>query len=176
MLLITPNDLSIMLNITRKMFERLLVFGILVPANTESNMSAKRSPGFRPLQSLIRYQKKGTGIATRVRLEVQAFSFVLLRAFNSHFGAPEFVDFNMKELKGTFSGCMSAMSGECHALLAVNFFNSDASDWEYAVEPFPFTLAIDQMPNELVRGSNVSLFPHIVTLLTEHVRAYRSSV
>jgi hypothetical protein len=67
----TPNDLSIFLNICRKMFERLRAFGW---ADSDSESVIRREftlRRFRPLSSFIRYQKKGTGIATRVRAEVQ---------------------------------------------------------------------------------------------------------
>jgi hypothetical protein len=140
---LTPNDMSIFINISRTMFERLRAFGI--------QQGFENNGGRRNIfSSLIRYQKKGTGIATRVRAEIQTLSFVLLRAYKSHFGAPEFLDFNVKHVKGLLEGCMSALSGECSALAAVNFFNSEVSDWEYAVEPFPLALGVEQMPNELV--------------------------
>lgn len=146
---LTPNDLSIMINILSKMVERLRAFGSPAPADKAMTPTpASQKPG--PLSSLIRYQKRGTGIATRVRAQVEAFSFVLLRAYKSLVGAPEFLDFNIKDLKGKLEGCMSALSGECSATLSVNFYNAEVKEWEYAVEPFPFTLAIDQMPNELV--------------------------
>lgn len=148
---LTPNDISIMSNIARTMIERLKAFGIQQGA--ESN--ADRRSAF---SSLVRYQKKGTGIATRIRGEIQTFSFVLLRAYKSHFGAPEFLDFNIKHLKGLFEGCMSALSGECSALVAVNSFNSEVADWEYAVEPFPLNLGIEQMPNELVRSGAFAIY------------------
>lgn len=69
----TPNDLSIFLNICKKMSERLRAFGwgdSEFPHRT--TLSTNR---FRPLSSIIRYQKKGTGIATRVRGEVQVRKF-----------------------------------------------------------------------------------------------------
>jgi hypothetical protein len=146
---LTPNDLSIMINICGKMFERLRAFGS-EPAEMKETAPSAHSRKLGPLSSLIRYQKRGTGIATRVRAEVRAFSFVLLRAYKSLVGAPEFLDFNIQDLKGKLEGCMSALSGECSAALSVNFFNAEVGDWDYALEPFPFTLAIDQMPNELV--------------------------
>jgi len=152
---LTPNDLSIFLNVCKKMFERLRAFGSQAEDGQEESRSFSQRSRMRPLASLIRYQKKGTGIATRVRAEIQAFSFVLLRAYKSFVGAPEFLDFNIKNLKGKLEGCMSALSGECSAALSVNFYNEEVSDWEYVVEPFPFTLTIDQMPNELVSLSFV---------------------
>lgn len=140
---LTPNDISIIINITRTMFDRLRAFG------TQQDVR-KSGKGKNMLSSLVRYQKKGTGIATRIRAEIQTFSFVLLRAYKSYFGAPEFLDFNIREAKGLFEGCISALSGDCSALVSVNSFNSDVADWEYAVEPFLLNIGIEQMPNELV--------------------------
>jgi hypothetical protein len=151
---LTPNDLSIMITVWQKMVERLRAFGIQDPEDADGQAAPGGSRQGHPLSSLIRYQKKGTGIATNIRMQVHAFSFVLLRAYKSNFGAPEFLDFNLKELKLKLGGCMSALSGDCTATFSVNFFNSVAADWEYAVEPFPFSLGVDQMPNELVRISD----------------------
>jgi hypothetical protein len=143
---LTPNDVSIMINIARAMIERLRAFG------TEDGVDDPAASIRRNnLSSLIRYQKKGTGIATRIRAEIQTVSFVLLRAYKCHCGAPDFLDFNIKQVKGIFEGCLSAMSGECAALVAINSFNSEVSDWEYAVEPFSVNFGLEQMPNELVR-------------------------
>jgi hypothetical protein len=65
----TPSDLSIFLNVCKKMYDRLRAFGW---GESETSPREKVTPGrFRPLSSIIRYQKKGTGIATRVRGEVQ---------------------------------------------------------------------------------------------------------
>jgi hypothetical protein len=147
---LTPNDLSIMLNITRKMIERMRAFSIGVAG--VSDEAAQKSSGRRSgvLSSLIHYQKKGTGIATVIRAEVHDISFVLLRAYKSYSGAPEFLTFSIHGLKAKLEGCMSALSGECLATVAVNFFNAEANDWEYAVESFPVTVGFDQMPNEIV--------------------------
>jgi hypothetical protein len=146
---LTPNDLSIMMNISRSLFERLRAFGV---QNDKQLPIAKKSM----FSTLIRYQKKGTGIATQIRSEVQKFSFVLLRAYRSYFGAPEFLDFNITQVKGVFDGCVSALSGEISATVCVNFFNSDIEDWEYAVEPFPLSITVEQMPNEVVRTCQLS--------------------
>jgi hypothetical protein len=145
---LTPNDLSIMIKVWQKMVERLRAFNDPEPGDTTGQRGSQK---MQPWSSLIRYQKKGTGIATSVRMEIHAFSFVLLRAYKSNFGAPEFLDFNVRELKVKLEGCMSALSGESSAVFSVNFFNPEVADWEYAIEPFPFSLGIDQMPNELVR-------------------------
>jgi hypothetical protein len=52
---------------------------------------------------------------------------------------------------------MSALSGDFSATFSINFFNAKVADWEYAVEPFPVLLTMDQMPNELV-SNNVDRF------------------
>jgi hypothetical protein len=142
---LTPNDLSIMINISRSLSERLRAFGV----QSDKQLTLAKKNIF---SALIRYQKKGTGIATQIRSEIQTFSFVLLRAYRSYFGAPEFLDFNIRHVKGVFDGCVSALSGELSATVCVNFFNSDIEDWEYAVEPFPLSISIEQMPNEVVRA------------------------
>jgi hypothetical protein len=65
----TPNDLSIFLNVCQKMSERLRAFGW---GDSVSPPRQQISSGrFRPLSSIIRYQKKGTGVATRIRGQVQ---------------------------------------------------------------------------------------------------------
>jgi hypothetical protein len=143
---LTPNDLSIMINISKIFVERMRAFSHHAPGNGDSSRPDKA----RFFSCLIRYQKKGTGIATGVRVEIQTISFILLRAYKTYLGSPEFLEFLVKGMKGRLEGCMSALSGECSSVLSVNFFNSDAADWEYAVEPFPLSIEIDQMPNELV--------------------------
>jgi hypothetical protein len=150
---LTPNDLMIMLSIFSKMFDRLRVVDLSHGVNTELQ-EQRNGPRARPFSSVVRYQRKGTGIATRVRLDVQTFSFVLLRAYKSHSGAPEFLDINLQEIKGHLEGCLSALSGDCCAEVSVKFFNSEAADWEHAIEPFLFRLTIDQMPNELLLRLN----------------------
>lgn len=139
----TPNDLSTMVNISRTMVTRMKLF-------SSSNGIQRSRQRLKTLSSLIRYQKKGTGIATSVRAQVQSVSFVLLQAYKSHIGSPEFLDFKLENVKLTLEGCLSALSGECHACISVNLLNSDSGLWEYAVEPFPFSLVVDQMPDEIV--------------------------
>lgn len=142
----TPNDLSTFLNVGMKMYERLRSFGI---NETTETVPMDRHQG--PLHMLVRYQKKGTGIATSLRVEVQEFSFMLLRAFKSVVGAPQFLDLRVDALKGNFEGCLSAMSGDVNGFTYLNFFNPEVNGWEYAVERFPLALLVEQMPNELVR-------------------------
>jgi hypothetical protein len=143
---LTPNDISIVTNISWTMYDRLRAFGVNPDPHKESSSGEK----FMRFSPVIRYKKKGTGIATRVRVEVQTLSFVLLRTYKSHYGAPEFLDFNVKEVKASFEGCLSALSGDVTGLISLNFFNSDVRDWEYVLEPFPLTLLLEQMPNEVV--------------------------
>lgn len=143
---LTPNDLSIMVTIWRTMLDRVRAFG----SEESDSQSKTRASGTHPLRTIIRYQKKGTGIATSIRFEIQGLSFTLLRAYKSFCGAPEFLDFHIEFLKGQLEGCMSALSGELNAILSINFYNADINEWEYVAEPFPVTLSVDQMPNELV--------------------------
>ena len=142
---LAPEDMIVLTAVSRYVFERLRSFGV---QSWQSGNDARKMQSTR--RSLIRYQRKGTGIATRVRLEIQLFSFVLLRTYRSIVGTVPIFDLNIKALKGNVEGCMSALSGECHAIVSANFFNTEAGDWEYLIEPFSAILSIEQMPNELV--------------------------
>jgi hypothetical protein len=155
---LTPNDISIVTNISWTMYDRLRAFSV----NKDLNHERPSFEKFLRFSPLIRYKKKGTGIATRVRAEVQTLSFVLLRSYKSHYGAPEFLDFNIQEVKASLEGCLSALSGDVSGSISLNFYNSDARDWEYVLEPFPVTLGFEQMPNEVVSSLNV--LDHILYL------------
>jgi hypothetical protein len=144
---LTPNDLSIFVGIVSTMLRRLQ--GVHDVQNSPAEKPIVPSIGESPF-SLLTYQKRGTGIATNIRVELHAFSFVVLRDFQTKFGAPEFLALNVTSLKAVLGGCMSALSGECNACISVEFFNAEVSDWEYAIEPFPMMISIDQMPNELI--------------------------
>jgi hypothetical protein len=150
---LAPEDIRILTTVARYVLDRLRSFGVRSwsggnqSVGDQSDASEKQTRSFG---SLIRYQKKGTGIATRLRLEVQLLSFVLLRAYRPNIGAIPIFDLNVKALKGNVEGCMSALSGEIAAVVSTNFFNTEIGDWEYAVEPFQTVLTVDQMPNELV--------------------------
>ena len=145
---LTPNDAFIMVNICTKMLERLKAFG---SPPVKPGDERQRSQRAGPLASLIRYQKRGTGIATRIDVDIHSMSFVLLKAFKSMYGAPEFLGFHVVDFKGRLEGCMSALSGDCSALASVKVFNAEVWDWDFALEPFPILLKIEQMPNEMVR-------------------------
>jgi hypothetical protein len=142
---LTTNDASIVVNICLTMLDRLRGFGMPLGVNkTEGSRNV--------FSSLVRYQKKGSGVATRIRVDILTLSFVLLRAYKSIFGAPEFVDFNVKHVKGLFEGCISALSCDLSCIVSIVLFNSNVSDWEYAVEPCALNVGMEQMPNELVRN------------------------
>jgi hypothetical protein len=151
---LTPNDLTILLSIVNVMIKRLR--GEQDSSQSPNERSSKRNDSKAAVSSLVKYQKRGTGIATNIRIEFQTFSFVVLRAFQSKYGAPEFLAFKLKELKAKLGGCISALSGECSAGISIDFYNAEVSAWEYAVEPFQINIAVDQMPNELV-----SIFPMV---------------
>jgi hypothetical protein len=143
---LTTNDASIILNISRTMIERLRNFGIqqsIGPIGKRQRLGA--------LAALVSYRKKGTGIATRVRVEVHALSIIVLRTYRSFFGALEFLDFSIKDVKGQFEGCVSAFSGDLSCYLSVDSFNSNVADWDHAIEPFALQIGMEQMPNEMVR-------------------------
>lgn len=140
---LTPADLSIVTSVSKTMVSRLRAFNS--PQTVLSNK--RRTKG---VSAMLRYQKKGTGIATRIRAEIQNFSFILLRAYKSQFGAPEFLDFRVNGVKCLLEGCVSAMSGECTANVSINLFNGEVPGWEYVAEPCFITLGVEQMPNEVV--------------------------
>lgn len=159
---LAPEDIKILTTVSRYVLDRLRTFGIQSCFGGDRDMGDRGSesrPQARSIGSIIRYQKKGTGIATRLRLEVQLLSFVLLRTFRPDVGAIPIFDLNVRALKGLVEGCMSALSGEISALVSGNFFNTEVGDWEYAVEPFQMVLAVDQMPNELVSIVGCYKFP-----------------
>ena len=143
---LTPNDLSILVNILGTMRRRLR--GVQDPSEdgtSDGSHTIHHSPF-----SLATYQKRGKGIATDVRIELHSFSFVVLRDFKTKYGAPEFLALKLSNLKARLGGCVSALSGECSAIISLDFYNAEVSDWEHAVEPFPTKISVDQMPNELV--------------------------
>ena len=142
---LTPNDLSILVSIINTMLRRLR--GVQDIGNEAENRALRASPS--PF-SLTTYHRRGTGIATNIRLELHSFSFVVLRDFQTKYGAPEFLGLKLTDFKARLGGCVSALSGECNAVISVDFYNAEVSDWEYAIEPFPMSISIDQMPNELV--------------------------
>jgi hypothetical protein len=149
----TPQEALIMANVFRIIFDRLRSFRQEVPSGPEGNV-ADSFPKPRP--SLLRYQKKGTGIATSIQVETQIISIVLLRPSEEDFRARPFFDLQVKHFKGNLSGCMSALSGEVNAFVVSNYFNNEIGDWEYVIEPLRVSLSVDQMPNELVRAAKMA--------------------
>lgn len=128
--------------------------GELSGAGMRESSRGARKEKVMGLGSLIRYKKSGAGIATSLRLELDSFSFILHRPLSSTVGmiSPLF-DFNIEDLKGNLEGCVSALYGDVHAIFAINYFRADVQEWEYVVEPFKLSTAVEQMPNEIV--SNV---------------------
>jgi hypothetical protein len=151
---LTLNDASIIINISRTMIERLRSFGI---QRDFDGAGARRLGAF---SSFVRYQKKGTGVATRIRIEIHTLTFVVLRAYKTFLGAPEFLDFSIKHVKGLFEGCVSAFSGELTCIFSIASYNSNASDWDHAIEPCSLNIGMEQMPNELVRIIILLFFPN----------------
>uniref|UniRef100_A0A7S4MS40 Uncharacterized protein n=1 Tax=Odontella aurita TaxID=265563 RepID=A0A7S4MS40_9STRA len=156
---VTPSDISTVGSVIRIMTNRMKSAPVkeTLSGNRDDGGSRSKIPftkqeqgyGKKSFASLLQFKKKGTGIATSVRFELQTFSFVLLRPFSSHTGVRPLFDMNGNQTKGKLDGCLSALSGECSSLVSAFFFNSDNADWEYAIEPFDIVVAIEQMPNEL---------------------------
>ena len=145
---LTPNDLSILISIFEIMSQRLKGIQDFAAGFDDTHSTFRRKK--KSFSTLLKYQKRGKRIATNIRIELQKFSFVVLRAFQSRYGAPEFLSFNLNEFKATMNGCVSALSGDCSSDISVDFFNSEVSEWEHAIEPFLTKVSINQMPNELV--------------------------
>ena len=153
---LTPNDIFIIKSVVDSIYQRLQRFGVNFP---QSDL-ALHSQDVRPrrfLVSLIRYQKKGAGIATSIRFEIQRCSFVLLEAYRSKQGTRPLFDFRFDAFKGRFGGCMTALSGECNASISINHFNFDLKEWESTMEVVNIDVSVEQMPNELVSSGVVWL-------------------
>jgi hypothetical protein len=169
---LAPEDMILLTTVSRYVFERLRSFGIQsfqAGGRGDDTLHERTGRGMTTQStrsSLIRYQKQGTGIATRVRLEMQLFSLVLLKAYRPSIGTIPVFDLNIYVLKGNVEGCMSALSGEYSALVSASFFNTEIGDWEYAVEPAQMVLRIDQMPNELVSSLSKRHMQNITFSLT----------
>jgi hypothetical protein len=146
---LTPTDVFIMKCVVQT-FAHRLSRSFAADHSLEREGMQHSTATVQSQRNIIRYKKKGTGIATSIRVEVQYCSFVLLQAYRSKQGTQPLLDFSVKDLKGKFEGCVSALSGEYSAVVSVKHFNHDVREWEYAIEPFNISLTLDQMPNELV--------------------------
>lgn len=159
---LAPEDMILLTTVSRYVFERLRSFGnqSFQTGDRVDDTLHERLGRSRTTQSkrssIIRYQKQGTGIATRVRFEMQLFSLILLKGYRPNIGTIPVFDLNINALKGNVEGCMSALSGDCIALVSGSFFNTEIGDWEYSVEPVQMVLSIDQMPNDLVSSLSKS--------------------
>ena len=142
----TPGDFFVLISVLKTMSARLF-------QKSTSEISTSIRAQKSPLNSIFKYRKKGSGVATSIRLQCHNVSFVLLRPYQSKIGAPQFLSCNINDFKMKLSGCVSAMSGDCSARVSIDCYNDVASSWEYAVEPCDMLLTIDQMPEEIVSQS-----------------------
>ena len=138
---LTVNDVFVMKLVTERMIRRFQNFR----AFQDSSVSKEKR---RP--SILRYHKKGTGIATSFRLEVQTVSFILLEAYRLRIGTRPLFRFVMDETKANLSGCVTAFSGDCTSTIQASHFNSETSRYDYCLEPIGVTGIIEQMPTEVV--------------------------
>ena len=135
---VSSDDLKIVQNIYRKMYEKLEK-GYHVRANFEDPA---------PAMPFLFIKQKGTGVATNIRLELQRASFVLMNTLKKN---QPFLDVSVSPIKCNLEGCASAMSGECNVMFSLNFFNTSFKcDWESVIEPWHIVLALEQMPDEIV--------------------------
>jgi hypothetical protein len=161
---LTPNDVFIIKSVGDSIHQRLQRF----VTNNSACEGDARSQKARPskfLQSLVRFQRKGAGIATAIRFEIQQVSFVLLEAFRSKQGTRPLFDVRFNAFKGRFNGCMTALSGEWNASISVNHFNADLAEWEGTVEPVNIDVSVEQMPDELVSNSAILCGPEAALVL-----------
>ena len=142
-----PHDIRVVSSVTRKVMERLQLVRTSENASQAQNKSSQMQTFVPPF---VRFKKKGSGIATRIRAELQTFSIVLMYAFKRKTVTRPFFEFYSHHLKGRLEGVAAALSGELSTLAILNFFNPVVADWENVVEPFRIVVAIEQMPNELV--------------------------
>lgn len=142
---LTTNDLFIIKSVVENMTRRFQKYGLL---NNSGSVALEQA---KPRKSFIRYHKKGTSIATTLRVEMQLFSFVLLQAYRLKLGTRTLFSFAMDEVKVNLDGCMTALSGDCSASLRASHFNPNTGKQDNVLEPFGLIVAVDQMPTELVR-------------------------
>jgi hypothetical protein len=167
---LTPNDAFIIKSVGDSIHQRLQRF---VVSNSQCQ-GVMRSQARRPrrvLHSLVRFQRKGAGIATAIRFEIQHVSFVLLEAFRSKQGTRPLFDVRFSSFKGRFNGCMTALSGECNASISVNHFNADLNEWESTIEPANIDVSVEQMPDELVSDSQRFIVPSSILVLISFLAA-----
>jgi hypothetical protein len=152
----TPNDLLLIASVVDTIYERLQRFGRHDLVTMRESHSARQ-----PMSSLVRYQKKGTGIATSIRFEIQHLSVILLEPYQSKQGTRPLFDVRFNDLKGILRGCISALSGDCNTIFSINHFNFDLGEWESTMEHTEVHLTLERMPNEMVRNlctSIISIF------------------
>jgi hypothetical protein len=105
---LTPNDLSIMIKVWQN-GRAVARFHVPEPGDTTGRRGSQK---MRQLLVIIdSVPEKGTGIATSVRMEIH-FSLSSC-SIQINFGAPEFLDFNVRELKA---------SHECSAVFSTITF------------------------------------------------------
>lgn len=145
---LTPNDLVVIMNVGRSMLERLVAFG-----DETFSIDPSKSSRERPKLSLLQvlgFRRKGSGIATNIKVDMQEISFILLRAYKSKFGAPEFLKFCAKGLGGRFDGCISALMGDFRVNLSIGYFKPNLQEWEDVLEPMLLGFSANQLPDEFV--------------------------
>jgi hypothetical protein len=142
----TPNDLLLIASVVDTIYERLQRFG-----NLDATLLREYDPTRQPMSSFVRYQKKGAGIATSIRFEIQLLSVILLEPYQSKQGTRPLFDVRFNDLKGRLRGCLTAISGDCNTSVSVNHFNFDLGEWESTIEHTELHLTLERMPNEMVR-------------------------
>ncbi len=96
----------------------------------------------------LRAKKKGSRIATQIKLVLQSLSFTWTQPCET--GMRPFIECNANHVKISLSGCIDAMNGELVAETKVKFYNPQKGGFEDIVEASRLLIVVDQIPNELV--------------------------
>ncbi len=130
---VVPHDIQVITSVVRKVLEKL-------------NLVSRRDVG-KKLTPFMHAKKKGSGIATTVRVELHSFSFVIMRSFKPKHDVRPFLDVYANLMKVNVEGC-AAFLIDLSLQLGVKFFNPCALEWEDVMESNEFLVTTEMMPSE----------------------------
>lgn len=111
-----PHDVTVVLSISRKVLEKL---NALQTTHDKTDKTTKAMKGFLP--TLVHIKKKGSGIATSLRFELNSFSLVTIHAFDV--GQRPFLDFVANQTKLRLDGVATCLTGEMSSVLKLSFYH-----------------------------------------------------
>jgi len=136
--ILAPHDTKVVTSVVRKTLEKL-------------DLSRTADVKFRG-------HRKGTRIATQIRLVLQSLSITLTQPFTT--GMRPFIQLDANDIKVSLMGCIDAMNGEVVGETRVRFYNPQ-NGFEDLVESNRLIVLVDQVPNELVVSISV---PDVVNI------------